>query len=271
MKRLSHTVWFVRWLQRFGSAVLRRRKAIDLLPSVLVPRRRVFFDRRVGGLRVLTLRQQLSDYWAYDQCLALTALDLDRFPQGQRLRERYNRMLAEGRKPLILDCGANIGVSAYWLAVDFPHAEVIAVEPDPDNVRLARKNVGACANVRIVHGAVASSDCHLSLTNTDQGSDAIRTIADENGDVMGYSVQSLLQMAGGSPSDLLLAKIDIEGFESEMFSAHTEWVEEAGAIIVETHDWMLPGRATATNVLRAISRGQRDFLVDGEHIMSFRL
>ena len=45
----------------------------------------------------------------------------------------------------------------------------------------------------------------------------------------------------------------------------------AGAIIVETHDWMLPGQATASNLLRCLSAVKRDFLVDGEHVMSFRI
>lgn len=250
---------------------MRRRKVVDLLPSLLVPRRRVFFDRRIGHLRGVRVRKQLSDYWAYDQCLALNAFDLDRFPQGKRLRERYEEMLANGRTPLILDCGANIGLSTYWLAVEFPRATVIAVEPDIENARLAEHNTRFCKNVRIVRGAVASVDCRLSLTNTDQGSDAIRTVPDEVGEVQGHSVASLLAIAGGGPHDLLLAKIDIEGFESELFSTNTEWVDEAGAIIVETHDWMLPGQSTATNLLRALSREPRDFLVDGEHVLSFRL
>jgi FkbM family methyltransferase len=271
MRRLSHFIWFVRWLQRLGSAVLRRRKVIDLLPSLLVPQRRVFFDRRVGRLRSIKLRKQLSDYWAYDQCLALTGLDLDLFPQGRLLRERYEEMLAEGRTPVILDCGANIGVSSYWLGVEFPRAIVIAVEPDVENMCLAERNTRLCNNVRNVLGAVASVDCRLSLTNTNQGSDAIRTVPDEDGEVRGHSVASLLAMVGGSLGDLLLAKIDIEGFESELFSSNTEWVDETGAIIVETHDWMLPGQATATNLLRALSRKRRDFLVDGEHVLSFRL
>ncbi len=271
MKKISHFIWFVRWLQRLGSAILRRRKVIDLLPSLIVPKRRLLFDRRIKRLCTFNLRKQLSDYWAYDQCLALTALDLDRFPQGRMLRERYEGMLAEGRTPLILDCGANIGFNTYWLAVEFPRALVLAVEPDSDNVRLAERNTRSCSNVRIVHGAVAAVDCRLSLTNADQGSDAFRTIPNDEGDVCGHSVATLLRMFDGRACDLLIAKIDIEGFERELFSSHTEWVDEAWAIIVETHDWMLPGQATATNLLRALSRERRDFLVDGEHVLSFRL
>ena len=271
MKKISHFIWFIRWLQRLGSALLRRRKVIDLLPSLFVPQRRVLFDCRIKRLCTFKLRKQLSDYWAYDQCLALSALDLERFPQGQLLRQRYAEMLAEGRTPLILDCGANIGLSTYWLAVEYPSAKVLAVEPDADNVRMAELNTRTCSNVQLVQGAVAAVDCRLSLMNVDQGSDAFRTTPTVDGEIQGYSIASLLALAGGQARDLLIAKIDIEGFESELFSSHTEWVDEACAIIVETHDWMLPGQATATSLLRAISRERRDFLVDGEHVLSFRL
>lgn len=271
MKKLHHSIWLARWIQRLCSALLRGHKVIDLVPSFLSPRQRYLFDRRVGRVHRILLRKTLSDYWSYDQCLAIPALDLDRFPQGERLRQCYEEMLAEGRTPVILDCGANIGCSAYWLGTEFPRAQVVAVEPDSSNVELAQINTRACTNVRIVHGAVASTDCMLSLSNTEQGSDAFRTELSPSGSVRGYSIEALMKLVGAGPADLLLAKIDIEGFEHELFSRNTEWVEKAGAIIVETHDWMLPGQATATHLLRALSRVPRDFLVDGEHVLSFRI
>lgn len=271
MKHVSHVVWLVRWAQRLGSALLRRRKAIDLVPSVLLPRRRVLFDRRVGAIRTFTLRKQLADYWAYDHCLAISALDLDKFPQGAGVRARYESMLAAGKVPVVLDCGANIGFSTYWMAVEFPEAIVVAVEPDVENARLAALNTRHCPNVRIVQAAVAPVDCRITLTNTDMGADAFRTVSDSNGALHGYSVPSLVAMAGGAKGNLLLAKIDIEGFENELFSRDTEWVDDAQAVIVETHDWMIPGQAGANNLLRAISCRPRDFVVHGEHIVSFRL
>jgi FkbM family methyltransferase len=271
MKKVSHFIWFFRWLQRLFSALMRRRDVVDLVPSMLVPRRRVLFDSRIGSVRTFKLRRQLSDYWAYDQCLATNALDLDPFPQGTKLRATYDKMLAKGLKPIILDCGANIGFSSYWLGVEYPKATVIAVEPDRDNARLAEYNTRHCNNVQIVQAAVASSSCRLSMTNTDQGSDAFRTLPDDSGEIIGYSIACLVTMAGGAPENLLLAKVDIEGFESDLFSANVDWVHDAYAIIVEPHDWMIPGQATANNLLRAISSRRRDFLVHGEHVMSFRI
>jgi FkbM family methyltransferase len=271
MKKLSHVVWFARWIQRLASTLLRGRKIVDLLPSFVSPRMRFLYDRRIGAVRRIVLRRSLSDYWSYDQCIAMTRFDLDRFPQGQRLRERYETMIAAGRTPVILDCGANIGCSAYWFGVEFPKAQVLAVEPDRDNAELTKKNTRHCTNVSVIHGAVASTDCRMMLANTEQGSDAFRTEVAESGNIAGYSIATLLQQVGAQQDDLLLTKIDIEGFEQELFSSNTDWVDFAGAIVVETHDWMLPGHATATNLLRCLSRGHRDFLVDGEHVLSFRI
>ena len=271
MKHVSHLVWFARWLQRLGSALLRRRKVIDLLPSFLSPDTRWLFDLRVRAFRSFELRKQLADYWAYDHCLAVSTLDMDKFPQGRDVRVCYEGMLAQGKVPGVLDCGANIGFSSYWLAVEFPEALVVAVEPDAENAKLAARNTRYCQNVKLVQAAVASEDCRVTLANLDMGADAFRTVLDTNGALVGYSVASLVQMAGGDLENLLLAKIDIEGFENQLFAANTDWVDHVQALIVETHDWMLPGQAGANNLLRAISQKPRDFVIHGEHIISFRL
>jgi predicted O-methyltransferase YrrM len=62
---------------------------------------------------------------------------MDKFPQGSEVRACYEEMLARGRVPVVLDCGANIGFSTYWQEVEFPQALVIAVEPDVENAKLA--------------------------------------------------------------------------------------------------------------------------------------
>ena len=112
---------------------MRRLDLVDLLPSIFLPLSRVLFDKRVGKVRTFKLRRQLSDYWTYDQGLAINALDLDPFAQETKLRSTHEKILTKGIKPIILDCGANIGFSTYWLSIEYPQAKVIAVESDFDN------------------------------------------------------------------------------------------------------------------------------------------
>ena len=65
-----------------------------------------------------------------------------------------------------------------------------------------------------------------------------------------------------------IAKIDIEGAEEELFSSNIAWVDRLPIIIIETHDWMLPGRASSMNFLKAICGKNRDFLFHSENIFS---
>lgn len=271
MKHLSHIAWFARWAQRLAATILRHRAIVDLLPSFLSRTRRVFYDRRYKRVQVLRVRQLLSDYWAYDQSLVCAAFDIKRFSQFELLKERYEELIRRGHVPLIIDCGANIGLSAYWFATEFRGARVLAVEPDQANADLADINTSRLGNVKILQAAVAATDCKVSLFNINQGSDAFRTEVTIDGSINAYSIQTLIKHADSSLEDLLIVKIDVEGFEDALFETNTDWIDAAGLVIVEPHDWMIPGKAKANNLLRAISVKPRDFLVSGEHILSFRL
>jgi hypothetical protein len=41
-------------------------------------------------------------------------------------------------------------------------------------------------------------------------------------------------------------------------------------IIIELHDWMLPGTANSQNCLKALSGTNRDFVFYGENVFSIR-
>ena len=271
MHKISQTVWFARWALRLGNNLLRRSPIIDLLPPFIARSRRYFYDRRLGHFRRLRVRNLLSDYWAYDQSIVCANFDYRRFPQFSVLQARYDRIVREGRVPLIIDCGANIGMSAYWFATQFPAARVLAVEPDSANAEMARANNEAFPQVQVLQAAVAPVDCKVTLLNTDKGADAFRTEMSADGSIDAYSIVSLARIAKLEVRDLFIVKVDIEGFEDVLFESDTDWIAAAELVIVEPHDWMISGKAKANNMLRALSRTPRDFLINGEHVLSFRL
>jgi FkbM family methyltransferase len=60
---------------------------------------------------------------------------------------------------IIWDLGANIGLTVAHLAFRFPHARVLGVELDEENVALARRNVAPWADrCGVIHAAVWPSD-----------------------------------------------------------------------------------------------------------------
>jgi len=71
----------------------------------------------------------------------------------------------------------------------------------------------------------------------------------------------------GPDVDLLIVKIDIEGFEAEVFASADEWIREPIGLYVEIHDWMLPLQHTSTAVLRAVLPLGRDMLISRENLL----
>ena len=78
-------------------------------------------------------------------------------------RAAYDRMLAAGETPLVIDCGANIGLSALYFAQHLPAARIIGVDPARDNVELARKNTQHNPLIEIIEAAVHDQDIALEL------------------------------------------------------------------------------------------------------------
>lgn len=147
---------------------------------------------------------------------------------------------------VILDVGANIGVSVLWWNHLFPDARVIAVEPDPVSVALLRKNVaewGLTYRTHVLESAVVGQAGEAILFS-DAGSlgettnstlppmapsDSIRGIA-----CAGVQLSHLIKSSRPQ-----LVKIDIEGGEYEILlealQANGPGIHEVSTLIVEFH------------------------------------
>jgi hypothetical protein len=55
---------------------------------------------------------------------------------------------ALGRPPVVLDCGANIGMFSVWASRRWPGCRTIAVEPLPRNVELLERNLALAPRPR---------------------------------------------------------------------------------------------------------------------------
>lgn len=73
--------------------------------------------------------------------------------------------------------------------------------------------------------------------------------------------------AGERPVVPFICKIDIEGFERELFSVDTPWFDAFPIVIVELHDWLLPGQGTSAPFLKRLAEGPaRDLVQRGENL-----
>jgi FkbM family methyltransferase len=204
-----------------------------------------------------------SDLTTLWHTLGAREYDLRPFAQYATVKRAYERIIAAGATPVIIDAGANIGAASIWFSNEFPAARILAVEPDPASANLCRLNTRA-RNVETFEAAIGARPGSVSLVAAD-ASWGTRTI--RGGEVPIVTVRELL--ARVPSGELLIAKIDIEGFESDLFAAETDWIDQTTVLIIEPHDWMLPGQGSS-RTFRAAIGPEFDMLVSGENLVFVR-
>jgi FkbM family methyltransferase len=197
--------------------------------------------------------------------------DLARLARFKDVLIEYQRIIDAGKAPLIIDCGANIGASPIWFAKLFPKAQVFAVEPEEHNYEILCLNCQRYSNITCARAAISCVEETVYVEDPGAGDWGFRTTNRtdaSNFSVPAYSIESIENRF--SNAELLLVKIDIEGGEARLFESNRAWIERAMVIIIELHDWLLPGTANSQNCLKALSWYDRDFVYIGENVFSIR-
>ena len=225
-----------------------------------------------GYAEPIWLRPNRSDYSIFWQTMVNRQYDLTAFPQTAELERRAQAMLAVGKVPVIVDAGANIGLSLRAFAAKYPFAHIVAVEPDVQNMRVLEQNLMAAGgNHTAVLGGIASQSGHCRVVSFERGSAGLQTEycdADHPGAVRALTVEECVAMIpDGEP---WIVKLDIEGAQDELFSTRTDWVGTADLILLELDDWAFPWSGSSVNFFRALAEHRFDYLLSEELILAFR-
>jgi FkbM family methyltransferase len=150
---------------------------------------------------------------------------------------------------LVVDCGANVGYSSAFFLSQFPSCHVIAVEPEPSNFAMLKRNLHAYgARAEAVHAGIWPQSALLKVSQERYRDGREWTVqvrpceAHEEPDFRGVSIASLLDSSGFARISLL--KMDIEGAEAIVFQGKVDWLDRVDAIAIELHDDSSFGRAT---------------------------
>ncbi len=180
------------------------------------------------------------------------------------LSQQYHS-LCHGDPRVIVDAGANIGLTSLYFLHRYPKARVIALEPDPENYELAELNLRPFKDrCELLNAALWSHDTMLALERGKfrDGRHWASQVVPVNGKseiaVPAYSVTSLMNRYNLRHLDIL--KIDIEGAESVVFGdGETDFLRRTANCAVECHD------AKASDIFRKAALEHGCTLVrDGE-------
>jgi FkbM family methyltransferase len=135
-------------------------------------------------------------------------------------------------KPYIIDCGANIGLSVIYLKHLYPHAEILAFEPDEKNFELLAKNIQSFGLDNVTPRKEAVWIENTTLKFASEGSMASK-IADDHSlntqEVKATRLKDLLNR------EVDFLKIDIEGAEYQVLCDIDEKLANVNNLFVEYH------------------------------------
>lgn len=132
---------------------------------------------------------------------------------------------------LVVDCGANVGLSVVvWLSM-FPLCRVVAFEPHPGHAAQAARNVALNAGedrVELVVAGVGATERSAVLSDRGSGS----TIS-QLGEGLSVRIVDIFRHLSGQRVDLL--KLDCEGGEYEVLGDPRFAEMDVRAIVMEWH------------------------------------
>jgi len=179
----------------------------------------------VGLLRAGYLRPHRKTIAIGSQCFGTVTIrprTTDISVAGEIFAGAYMPAIRAARDPeLVVDLGAHIGLVSATFTRAFPGARIVAVEANPRNVPLLRRNAPAAT---VIDRPIAATYRRVGMTG--DRLDGYHLV--EGGDLETITV-------GDIPGRIGLLKIDIEGVEEELLADCHDWIGRVDVLVCECH------------------------------------
>lgn len=155
-------------------------------------------------------------------------------PERKELFAEIDKAKAAGRPFVFVDIGANVGLFSFLVASHAgTDAQILAIEPEPENLKRLRFNIAANSAIHIDVAPLALGETAgsvvLEVGNRDRGGTYARPLsADEAANVTKVECRPLLAVlrdAGITSIDAL--KIDVEGAEDRILTPFFDEADES--------------------------------------------
>lgn len=170
---------------------------------------------------------------------------------------------------VIIDCGANIGLTSIYLKNKFPDARVFAVEPEKENFKILTANLSGYDNTTLYNNGIWNKKTMLKIEDSGLGEWGFMvTETNEMGPntIPAISIKDIMHENNINIIDIL--KIDIEGSEKELFeSGYEYWLPRTKIIIIELHDRLRMG--ASQSFFNALIQYKFSLTLRGQNIFCF--
>lgn len=141
-------------------------------------------------------------------------------------------------KPLIVDCGAHIGMAVLYFKKFYPGSEVRAFEPNPESFELLKKNVKDSKGVELYNYALSDREKRIDIYSAGERASINASIHQLPDQGRSFKAQAKRLSLFMEQQTVELLKIDIEGAEWEVVKelSETECLGQVLNVIVEYHE-----------------------------------
>lgn len=152
------------------------------------------------------------------------------------LKDEIYKFTTDSENPLIIDCGANMGVSVLFFAREFPGAKIIAFEPEEAIYNVLKKNISSygLSNVELHQKAVWNSETVLEFTS-DHGMGG--SVANTFSNQQAVKVHTV-RLADFLQEKVDFLKLDIEGAEYIVLKDCEPLLKNVEKLFVEYHSFI---------------------------------
>jgi FkbM family methyltransferase len=152
------------------------------------------------------------------------------------IKEKIYQFNTSSENPVIIDCGANMGLSVLYFSTTYPSAKIIAFEPEKEIFDILQNNVTAyqLKNVTLYQKAVWDEETSLEFFS-DKGMGGSVTNVYKNQQPV--SVQTVV-LADYLHQKIDFLKIDIEGAEYKVLKSCGALLQNVENIFVEYHSFI---------------------------------
>ena len=151
---------------------------------------------------------------------------------------------------LIIDAGANIGISSVYFANKYPNSHIKSIEPEKNNFEYLLKNCNQYKNISSYNNAIWNNNTNIEIKDRGYGTRGFVVEEVSHQSISSFKAITIKDLLGEN-SYIDILKLDIEGSEKALFEKnYNQWLPLVRCIIIEFHDRILDGCSkTVYNVL----------------------
>ncbi len=174
----------------------------------------------------------------------------------------------DNKRPIIFDCGANIGIATIYFKWLYPDSEIYAFEPDKETFKILEQNVEHINGVYIFNKALSDIEGDIDFYINCPGSLVMSTKKDRK--LKNKVTVSSIRLSSLITKQVDFIKMDIEGSEKEVIQDLDEnnKLKKINKLAIEYHHRFGKEKSSLSEILKIFEKNNFEYQINTKYTPS---